>query len=255
MGQPKKKSTTKATFRYHSHFKDSISVQRRRNNVNDCEEHEKNPHLQDFLTPHHIGDVKSFDEKDKEEGSKPSLPRPCASILHNVDCPSRHSCEITESNRHISFHQVTVREYDMVLGDHPNCSYGPPVSLGWHYLEYEPLDVNEYEFHHSRRRPLRQLCLNYYRRRDMLLKDYTDEELHRATKEKNRIQTNRSITKKVAQYGMLGECFERVLHKIKKRVLAESVNPPSKRKEALPKGNELDWSRSKFTKESSILKQ
>ncbi|KAL7497117.1 hypothetical protein ACHAWT_006634 [Skeletonema menzelii] len=245
-------------FHYHSYFKDSISVQKRRRSTNDCEEHESNPHLQDFLVPHHTGDVKS-QEIDRSTKRKPTLPRPCVSILHNADCPSRHSCEITESKRHISFHEVTVREYDMVLGDHPNCSYGPPISLGWHYLEYEPMNVNEYEFHHSRRRNLRQLCLNYYRRQEILLKDHTEDELRRATKEKDRVMFTRKMTKAIFKYGMVGEYIDRALHKIAKRVNSKKNNEAGKKKEV--GGNtwrsedELDWSRSKFTKESSILRK
>mmetsp|Transcript_4614 Transcript_4614/g.7810 ORF Transcript_4614/g.7810 Transcript_4614/m.7810 type:complete len:107 (+) Transcript_4614:48-368(+) len=73
-----------STFHYHSYFKDSISVQKRRRSTNDCEEHESNPHLQDFLVPHHTGDVKS-QEIDRSTKRKPTLPRPCVSILHNAD--------------------------------------------------------------------------------------------------------------------------------------------------------------------------
>ena len=70
----------------------------------------------------------------------------------------------------------------MVLGDHHKCSYGPPVTLGWHYLEYEPLDLNEYKYDHSRRRPLRQLVLNYYRRKEMLLTENSTDDLKKVTK-------------------------------------------------------------------------
>ena len=259
MGQPATQKTGKSSssaFHYHSYIKDSIAVQRQRSYVNDSEEHETNPHLQDFLVPHHIGDVKSEDQEDEAHASttisrKPTLSRPCVSILHNVDCPSRHSCEITESNRHISFHRVVVREYDMILGDHPNCSYGPPVSLGWHYLEYEPVDVNEYEYHHSRRRPLRQLCLNFYRRKEILSKDYSEEEVKEAVKEKDRIMLQRAITRKSLPCMKVEELLERAHRKVKKRL---------KKRKSTSKGSswrsedELDWSRSKFTKNSSILK-
>ena len=268
MVNPKKKTSkpprpASSTFHYHSYIKDSVAVQRRHNDVNDSEEHEKNPHLQDFLVPHHIGDVKSFEDETSGSSNlgpngKPTLPRPCVSILHNQECPSRHSCEITESKRHISFHQVTIREYDMVLGDHPNCSYGPPVSLGWHYMEYEPLDVNEYEYHHSRRRPLRQLCLNWYRRMEMLSKDYTEVEIKKATKEKERIMTQRSFTKTFRWAGKAEEVIERAQRKAKKTIVRKSSSSSKKQSTSTSASwrteDELDYSRSKFTKEKSILK-
>jgi len=200
--------------------------------VNDDEEHEANPHLEDFLVPHHSGDI---EPEALPAGQRPTLSRPCASILHNVDCPSRHSCEITESKRHISFHQIIVRDYDMILGDHPNCSFGPPVTLGWHYLEYEPLDLNEYEYHHSRRRPIRKLTLNYYRRRDMLLTENTMDELKKATKEKDRLMMRRTITRTLLPYWKVEDALESAGRKLKRIV---KKGPPENWWDP---EDELDW--------------
>ena len=80
---------------------------------------------------------------------------------------------------------MTIREYDMVLRGHPSCSYGPLVSLGSLYLECRPLGVNEYEYHHSRRRPKQQLCLNYYHHMEILLRGYSQKDLKEAVKEKD----------------------------------------------------------------------
>ncbi len=49
----------------------------------------------------------------------------------------------------IKFATVTVRNYSMTLGDHPGCKFGPPVSIGWDYIEAPPLPVDEYESNHS----------------------------------------------------------------------------------------------------------
>ena len=46
--------------------KDSIAVQQDRHSTNDCEKHEKNPHLEDFLIPHHVVHLKRLDEDDDE---------------------------------------------------------------------------------------------------------------------------------------------------------------------------------------------
>lgn len=248
----KNKKAIKSTFHYHSYIKDTISVQKRHNYVNDDEVHEANPHLRDFLVPHHsglasLGSVGQADN-DIEYGKKlPTLSRPCASILHNQDCPSRHSCDITESKRHISFHQVVVRDYDMVLGDHPNCSYGPPVTLGWHYVEYEPLDLNEYEYHHSRRRPIRQLCLNYYKRKEILSVDNSTDELKKATKTVSRTKTQRAITRQLLPFLLLFDAFESAGRKIKR--IAKKDESKHKTWDA---EDELDWSVHGSAKKSSI---
>ena len=119
-GQSKKTTTMSPprapqTFHYHSYMKDSVSVQKKHKRTNDTEEHEENPHLQDFLVKHHENDIID-DNKQHEQLRRPTLSRPCVSILHNRECPSRHSCEITDSKRRVSFKEVMVRDYDMVLG-------------------------------------------------------------------------------------------------------------------------------------------
>lgn len=235
----------KSTFHYHSYIKDSITVQKKHNYVNDDEEHEENPHLQDFLVPHHTGDIDV--SVHNGNGQKPTLSRPCASIMHNKDCPSRHSCEITESKRHISFHEVVVRDYDMVLGDHPNCSYGPPVTLGWHYVEYEPLNLNEYEFHHSRRRPIRQLCLNYYRRKEILSLENSTDDLKKATKTVSRTKMQRTITRQLLPCLTLFDACESAGRKLKR------IAKKDESKKTWDDENELDWSRR--GSKASILKK
>lgn len=230
-------------FRYHSYYKDTIAVQRRHNYVNDDEEHEENPRLKEFLVPHHSGDV----EQPREGSRGPTITRPPKSILHDGDCPSRHSREITESKQRISFHQVTVRDYDMTLGDHPNVSYGPPISLGWHYHEYEPLDLNEYEYHHARRRPLRQLGLNYYRRMSILEADNTADELKKAAKEVNRTKMKRTISKTLSPCWKIFYALEIVVRKVKRKVKKER---PLKQWDS---EDELDWS--VHSKNKSILKK
>jgi len=193
---------------------DSIWVQQRHNYVNDDEEHEQHPHLQDFLRPNHLAHIERLEDEEMEKliekredsdvplvivrAKKPTLARPCPSILHKVDCEGRQECKITQAKQqHVSFGQITVRNYDMILGDHPNCSRGPPVTLDWDYLEYEPLPVNEYEIHHARRRPLRLMHLKSDRRRELLkMAGYSNGSIQVATRNVEKIKRQRAITKK-----------------------------------------------------------
>lgn len=47
----------------------------------------------------------------------------------------------------VSFSKITIREYNVIAGDNPACSSGPPISLGWEYNrtydEEYPVDVYE----------------------------------------------------------------------------------------------------------------
>lgn len=188
---------TPETFHFHRKtMHDTIWVQEHHDYVNDGEEHEKNPHLQDFLVPHHSVHV--------ESPTKPILERPCQSILHKVGCPSRHACEITENNRHIGFDKVIVRDYAMILGDHPNCRYGPPVTIEWDYTEYEPLDVNEYEIHHSLRRPLQQMYLTTEKRKSLLVQAarHDQKEVNLAARKVKQAQTKalKSLVRKLKRF-------------------------------------------------------
>ena len=48
-----------------------------------------------------------------------------------------------EKQKHVSFSNVQVRTYDLILGDNPDCSF--PLSLGWRYNEQDKLDVEAFE--------------------------------------------------------------------------------------------------------------
>ncbi len=57
------------------------------------------------------------------------------------------------SNSHksvVSFGNCEIRTYTQVLGDHPCCSEGCPIQLGWSYTSEESIKVDDYErFYHT----------------------------------------------------------------------------------------------------------
>jgi len=160
----------------------------------------------------------SDDANDKD---RPSLNRPCSSALYKMGCSRRLSCPKIESRRSITFGTVTIRDYEMTLGDHPDCSYGPPVQLGWNYLEYCPLDVDEYEMHHSLRRPLRNLCLNYYKRKELLGNkeaggkgDFDEQTLKAAWKDVKKTKSKRNLTKATLPMRRVEDVAESAMRKM-----------------------------------------
>ena len=75
------------------------------------------------------------------------------------------------------------------------CSYGAPVGLDWEYIEYESLDLDEYENNRGKRRTLRALILNYYQRCDILENaGYTKSAIARATRAINKDKRQRNMT-------------------------------------------------------------
>lgn len=242
-------------FRYRKHFKDSISVQRRRNRVNDDEKHADTPALQDFLVVHRCATVDPLDldiaphRKPTLQGppvgilSKPTLQRPSVDILQDPNGERRKPCEAAEDapSRRVQFKQVTVRDYAMVLGDHPNCSWGPPVTLGWAYEEYAPLEVDEYEFHHALRRPLRQLTLSSINRTELLTthSGHTEAELKDAVKEKDRECLRRSITRSLLPCWRVEDAVESAARKLRRRI---QTRQDRKDQKYWKKEDELDYS-------------
>lgn len=97
-------------------------------------------------------------------------------LLNIPNIPRRSSLRTsTTSNesdsfkpREVSFDSISIRNYGMELGNHPNCQVGAPVTLSWDYEEQDTQDIDIYEFERKPRRRRNHLILNYYRRNDIL---------------------------------------------------------------------------------------
>lgn len=130
--------------------------------------------------------------------------------------------------------------------DNPAVSYGAPVQLGWHYQEYEPLGIDEYEYHHARRRPLRDMLLNYYRRMLILEYDNKEDDIKKAWKDVKKSKTKRSITKQFLIFWKIDDGLESAGRKLKRLIKKK----PSER--WWEPEDELDWSM--HSKQRSILR-
>lgn len=222
----------KETYFHRSQIKDTLIVQKH-HKVNDDEVHEENPHLEDFLIPHHSVHVERPEEADKAAGEevKPKEEDPeavpekkecCAhGILHHTESATlaaeEEQAAAEKPKRKVQFGSVLVRDYEMILGDHPCCSYGPPVTLDWDYLEYEALEVNEYEFHRPPRKGIRKMGLNYYKRKQLLSDaGYTDADFKLSKKRIGRAKFNRSLTRQILPLMKVEDAIESSYRKIKR---------------------------------------
>jgi len=93
--------------------------------------------------------------------------------------------------KHVTFTDVLIREYNQVLGDHPCCSLGPPVSLGWEYQTQKDMSLDYYEVTRKPRRSRRELRLSWEDRRE-ILSEYSDGDCRRVTRRLNRQKVAKS---------------------------------------------------------------
>jgi len=65
----------------------------------------------------------------------------------SFDCvPPKEAVALAEPikpKKSVSFSAVTVRQYDLVLGDNPSCRF--PLSLGWNHNQEETVNVDSFE--------------------------------------------------------------------------------------------------------------
>merc|ERR1712226_1022072 len=100
----------------------------------------------------------------------------------------------TNMSIRVTFDTVDIREYERIAGDHPESKIGPPVALGWGYVEGKSVSLDEYELQ-KRRKAIRWLT-SVARRNILQLFGVPDEEILQAEKDVQKIQQNRERTRK-----------------------------------------------------------
>ena len=77
----------------------------------------------------------------------------------------------TKKKRSVQFQSLYIRTYNQVLGDHPCCSSGLPISLGWTCIDEEQVSINDYEICRNPRRNRCELRLDDFVRRSIILRN------------------------------------------------------------------------------------
>jgi hypothetical protein len=144
--------------------------------------------------------------------------------------PSPGASSTNSLKRNVSFNKLDIREYSIALSDHPGCSYGPPVQLGWEYQDKETLNVEEYEEKRPPRRSVSELIMSYNVRRYLLLKraGYSKSEIQAAMKEVERVKRDRLVTDLLLPASKIDETLEEVILSFKEILFP----PPKKRSSA-----------------------
>ena len=110
-------------------------------------------------------------------------------------------------HRRVQFDDINIRRYQIVLGENPEVSVGPPISLGWTYSPIGPIPVDAYENHRSVRRQGNELVLPAFMRRQMLLRNglCTSAEIAERVKEVKTVQSQRDRTVKWLPFAKVEE--------------------------------------------------
>lgn len=91
----------------------------------------------------------------------------------------------TSTKKKVSFGELHIREYAVILGDHPCCTVGLPLTLGWGVQGEASVGVDEHEALRTAR-SRRELKLSLYDRHSMLSSSYSEEELRREQRKLHR---------------------------------------------------------------------
>ena len=151
----------------------------------------------------------------------PSAPPRRRSILKSSPnyqpVPSQHP-HVPKLRKEVMFVTIQVRGYQQTLGDNPCVSYGPPVSLDWFYQDYGHFDLNAFEANRGPRRKVRQMCLNYYQRVQILQAlGYSDGQIKDAEKLVQKCKIQRNLTRTLLPAKRLEEAMESAQRKAKRR--------------------------------------
>lgn len=125
-----------------------------------------------------------------------------------------------ERERKISFGSVGVRTFNRIVGDHPDCKIGPPVSISWEYVEHDYVPLDEYEANHKRRSNLRLTSIT---RKNLLRNvfEIPENEIRMAEKEVQRIIKRRDQTKKQGKTSEKAEMLTQSARRKLRRVFSK----------------------------------
>lgn len=135
------------------------------------------------------------------------------------DCNAPSPIPLGRVVKRVSFDRLHVREYPVILGDHPATTSGLPVTLDWNVSNSYQVEVNKYEQRSTRRRAGLELRMPPSVRREILHGTCADKELihpedmKRVTKEVKRIKVQRANTIAMQEFESLHVFFESAARK------------------------------------------
>lgn len=110
-------------------------------------------------------------------------------------CLKSESSSMSTEKKSVSFDSVEINEHQVILGDNPSVSSGPPVTVAWESHESYTFSVDEYEESHPERRFKSNMLLPRRVREELLTKaGYSRSQLVIAQRIVNRIKKERAMS-------------------------------------------------------------
>lgn len=123
------------------------------------------------------------------------LSDPIIKDAQDTSSESENSFELTPDKisngalpKSVSFTSVEIREYNVIVGDHPCCSAGFPLTLDWEYREIDNIEVDIYEAVRMPRRHRDELKISP-EERSQLLSDDSPVDLRKAQRQLHRTRS------------------------------------------------------------------
>lgn len=119
--------------------------------------------------------------------NSPSNQQRCTNLQNGRYCDKRENLRVKFGNAHI-------REFERIVGDHPSCSKGPPLGLGWSHRSNNTVSLDEYESLKESTKKQRNGCIQRLsnKQRNKILKEnliFYDPTIE--SKETNQVEENR----------------------------------------------------------------
>jgi hypothetical protein len=122
----------------------------------------------------------------------------------------------------VSFGEIQVREFERIVGDHPETRIGVPLTIGWAFHEKQPVSIERYE---ADRLPKGNLRMSSITRKNILHNVFgiPEEELRAAEKEVQKIKKGRNHSLKQSKIGAKTESgMKSIRRKVRKALNAEA---------------------------------
>ena len=127
--------------------------------------------------------------------------------------------------RGVSFDSVHIREYSRCLDVHPATTSGPSLSIGWDFVETQPISVETYENSRPPRRAAHQMQMPGTMR-ESIIKEHTDassREIQQAVTEVQQSRNQRQLTVAMQEFEAWHVAFESMQRKFKRWIRKTST--------------------------------
>jgi hypothetical protein len=137
-------------------------------------------------------------QQEPQHRQSPPCPEPdqirCPTAATMTTYSNTSSPSITTKT--VKFAHLEIREYNVIIGDHPCCTMGCPLSLGWEFRDVPMIAVDRYEATRSPRRNREELKTSREERRSRMLQEgqVSDLEMRRVER---RLYRERSCSAKL----------------------------------------------------------